>query len=176
MKSFLYKICDRSIMEIATEYHNYLATLRKKNDRSFYKIKTINNVHLVEVNKTLNNYVSTHKKIFDFYLINCEFVIKIDNEFIANKKTDCFYETDIINIYRYFLYDIHCFKSRGQNLYNINQMAININSDRCKMTYEHYINQPMHMCERKIIMNIARNPHLINSSNRNKNHSRIRKC
>ena len=44
------------------------------------------------------------------------------------------------------------------------------------MTYEYYINQPMSMCERKINMNIARNPHLINSLDRNKNDPLIRKC
>ena len=36
------------------------------------------------------------------------------------------------------------------------------------MTYENYINEPMSMCERKININIARNPHLINSLDRNK--------
>ena len=54
-------------------------------------------------------------------------------------------------------------------------MIINIICDRSNMTYEHYINQPMHMFERKININIARNPHLINSLNRNKNHPIIRK-
>ena len=53
-------------------------------------------------------------------------------------------------------------------------MTINIFSDRCSMTYEYYINQPMSMCERKINMNVARNPHLINLLDRNKNHPLIR--
>ena len=54
-------------------------------------------------------------------------------------------------------------------------MTNNIISDRCNMTHENYINQPMSMYERKIIMNIARNPKLINSLDRNKNHPLIRK-
>ena len=54
-------------------------------------------------------------------------------------------------------------------------MTINISSDRCDMTYEHYIIQTMHMCERKINLNITKNPHLINSLARNKNHLRIKK-
>ena len=45
-------------------------------------------------------------------------------------------------------------------------MAIYTISERCKMTYENFINQPM---------NIARNPRLINLFNRNKNHPLIRK-
>ena len=54
-------------------------------------------------------------------------------------------------------------------------MTINIISDRCNMTYEHYINPPLHMFERKINMTIAKNPQLINSLDRNKNHPLIRK-
>ena len=54
-------------------------------------------------------------------------------------------------------------------------MAINIISDRCNMTYEYYINQPMSVGERKINMNIARNPRLIKSLDCNKNHPLIRK-
>ena len=54
-------------------------------------------------------------------------------------------------------------------------MAINIFSDRCNMTYENIINQPMSMCERKINTNIARKQHLINSLDRKKNHPLIGK-
>ena len=54
-------------------------------------------------------------------------------------------------------------------------MTINIIPDRCIMSYENYINQLMSMCERKIKMNIARNPEFINSLDRNKNHPWIRK-
>ena len=53
-------------------------------------------------------------------------------------------------------------------------MANNIFSDKCNMTYEHYINQTMRMCERKINVNIARNPHLIGSLDRSENHPLIR--
>ena len=128
-----------------------------------------------DVNKILNDYISTNNKKFDFYFNNCEFVVEFDTNFIANIETNCFYNTDITNISRYFIYDIDCFKSRGYKFYNIKEMKINIISDRCHMTYECYINQTMSMCERKILMNIARNPHLINSLDRNKNHPLIRK-
>ena len=75
----------------------------------------------------------------------CEFVIEFDNNFIANIKTNYVYNTDVININEYLLFDIDCFKSRGYKFYNINQMTINIISDRCNMTYEHYISLPMSM-------------------------------
>ena len=54
-------------------------------------------------------------------------------------------------------------------------MTIIIISDRCNMTFEHYIIQPMSKCERKKNKNIARNPRLINSIDRNKKHPLIRK-
>ena len=65
--------------------------------------------------------------------------------------------------------------SRGYKFCKINEMIIQTISDRRDMTYKYYINQPMSMCERKINMNIAKNPHLINSLDRNKNHPLIRK-
>ena len=43
------------------------------------------------------------------------------------------------------------------------------------MTYEYYMDQPMSMCERKINMNNAKNPQLINPLDRNKKHPLIRK-
>ena len=54
-------------------------------------------------------------------------------------------------------------------------MTINSISDRYNMTYDYYMNQLMHLCERKINMNITENPDLINSFDRNKNHPLIRK-
>ena len=54
-------------------------------------------------------------------------------------------------------------------------MTIILISDRFNMTYEYSINQPMSMCERKKNMDIARNPQLINSLDRNKHHPLIRK-
>ena len=128
-----------------------------------------------EVNKIFSGYISTHNKKFDFYVINCEFVIEFGNNFIAKIKTKYFYNTDFINIKRYLLYDIDCFKSRRHKFYNINQMTMNINSDMCNMTNEYYINQRMSMCERNINMIIANNPDLINSLDRNKKHPLVRK-
>ena len=54
-------------------------------------------------------------------------------------------------------------------------MIINTVSCMCNMSYKYYINQPMSMLERRINIIIARNPQLINSLYRNKNHPLIRK-
>ena len=45
----------------------------------------------------------------------------------------------------------------------------------CNITYKNYINSPMPMVERRINFFIAKNPQLINSLDRNKNHPLIRK-
>ena len=67
--SLLCKKCDRSIIENELQYNKYLATLRKENDKSLYNKYSINNVNLDEVNKILNDYISTHNKSFKFYFI-----------------------------------------------------------------------------------------------------------
>ena len=54
-------------------------------------------------------------------------------------------------------------------------MTINSIRGRCNLTYEHYMNQTMCMCELQINLNIAKNPQLIKSLDRNKNHPPIRK-
>ena len=112
--SSLCEVCDQSIIENESEYYNYLATLRKRNDKSLYNKYNFNNFDLDEVNKISNDYISTSNKKFDFYFIICDFVIEFDNNnnFIANIQIiNCFYNTDNINLNRYLLYDVDCFKS-----------------------------------------------------------------
>ena len=54
-------------------------------------------------------------------------------------------------------------------------MIIKTVSDRCNITYQLCLNQLMHVVERQLNLNIARNPELIYSLDRNKNHPIIRK-
>ena len=62
----LCKLSDQSIIENGSEYYEYIATMRKKDDKSFYKKCTILNINLDEVNKISNDYTSTQNKNFDF--------------------------------------------------------------------------------------------------------------
>ena len=64
---FLCKVCHRPIIENESEYKEYLATLRKKNDKSLYKKYTINNINLGEVEKIMNDYVTIPKKKLYFF-------------------------------------------------------------------------------------------------------------
>ena len=96
--SLLCEVCDQPTIENQTEYMEYLATMRKKNDKSLYKKYTIKNINLDEVDRILNDYVTIHNKKVDFYFINCEFLIESHNNFKTNIETNYFHSKDIENI------------------------------------------------------------------------------
>ena len=168
---YICQVCDRSLIENPSEYKHYLATSHTKNDNSLYIKYTINNINFDEVDKILNDHITTHNKKFCFYLISCKFVIEFDNSSTENIETNYFHNTDIINIKRNLLYNIYHFIPRiykPSNVCNINHMILKTINDRCNMTYEYYMNLPMSMVERRININFAKNPSLINSFDRNK--------
>ena len=140
----------------------YLATMRKKNDKSLYKKYTINNINLDEVEKILNDHVTFLDKKFNFHFINCEFVREFDNNFTTNRETIYVHNVESNKIKSYLLYSIDCFTARGYNVCNINQMTIKTISDRCNMTCGD-LKQSMHAVGRKIDMNIAKNLQMMNS-------------
>ena len=90
----------------------YITTLRKKNDKTFHKKYTTNNINSDEVDKILNDYIATRNKKTDLYFINCEFKIEFDNNFTTIIETNYFNSIDN-NIKSYLLYYIDCFNSRG---------------------------------------------------------------
>ena len=146
----LCKVCDQKIIEKESEYKNYIATLRNKDDKSIYKKYAVNNVNLDEVDKIINDYVSTHNKDFDFYFVYCEFKIQFDKNFTANLKTNCEYKMEIGKISQCFLYCIECTESKGYKFHKINQMTITTVSDRCNMKYEYYMHPPTNPLETKL--------------------------
>ena len=146
-----------------------------KNDKCFYTKYIINNVKINEFDKIFNYYIFNHNKKFDFYYIDCEFVILFENNYTANIEINYQYNTDYINIKSYLSFYIDSCEINGYTFKNINHMIIKTVSCMCNMSYKYYINQPMSMLERRINFIIARNPKLINCLNRNKNHPLIRK-
>ena len=142
----------------------------KENDKNFYTKYTINNVNIDEFDKIINYYITTHNKKFGFFYIDCEFGIQFDNNYTANIEINYHYNTVYINIKNYLLFYIDSCESGGYKFSDINHMNINTISCKCNMSDKHYINQPMSMLERRINMIIAKNPQLINSLDRNKNH------
>ena len=85
--SIFCKVYERLIIENESEYKKYITTLRKKNDKSLYKKYAPNKVDLDELEKMLNDYITSHKKNFDLNFINCEFKIEIDNNFPTDIET-----------------------------------------------------------------------------------------
>ena len=146
-----------------------------KNDKFFYTKYTINNVNIEDFDKIFNYYISTHNKKFDFYYIDCEFEILFDINYTANIEINYHYNTDYINMNSYLLFYIDSCELAENKFKNINHMIISTISCKCNMSYKNYINHPMSMIERRINCIIARNPRLINSLDRKKNHPLIRK-
>ena len=71
--SLLCEVCDRRIIENESEYKDYIATMRKKNDKSLYKKHTFNDIKLYKVDEISNVYITTYNRKFDLCFINCEF-------------------------------------------------------------------------------------------------------
>ena len=158
---YICQVCDRSLIENPSEYQHYLATSHKKNDKSLYIKHTINIINLDEVDKLLNDCITTHNEKFSFYLISCKLVIEFDRNSTENVETNYFYNTDIINIKRNLLYNVYHFIPRVYKaciFCTIKHMIHKTINDRCNMTYKYYMNFPMSMVERRIIINIAKNP------------------
>ena len=101
-------------------------------------------------------------KKFVFYIFSYDCLIELDSNPTRHIVTDHFYNTDITNLYEYFLNELNFFISGECIVSNINQMTIKTINDRCNMSYKHYMDQPMCMCEKQIILNFVRNPQLIN--------------
>ena len=144
--------CDRSVIDSELEYNKYIACLRKPDDKSIYIKYTIYNVNINEFDKISNYYITTHNKNFGFYYINCEFGIQFDNNYTANIEINYHYNTDYINIKRYLLFYIDSCEFGGFKFSIINHMIINTIGYKCNMSYEYYINNPMPMVERRIIL------------------------
>ena len=165
-------VCDREIIENVSEYKNCTATPRKIVDKSIYKKNAINNINLDEVDKILNDYVSTHNKKFDIYFIYCEFKIQFDNNFTRDLKANCVQNIEFEKISQCFLYCIEYLESKGYIFQNINQMTLNTVSDRCNKNFENYTFPPRFPLETKLNVIIAKNPQILDQ---NINHLLIRK-
>ena len=100
---YICQVCDRSFIENLDEYQHYLTTSHRKNYNSLYIKYTINKINLDELDKLLDDHITTHNEKFNFYLISCKLVMEFDNNFSENIETNYFYNTDIINIKRNLL-------------------------------------------------------------------------
>ena len=168
--TYLCKSCGRENFENPFEYQEDTPSLRIK-----FKRYTINNIKLDEVDKILYNYIAIYKKNYDIYFLNCKFVVKFDNNFTKIIETNYIFTIESEKMINILLYAIKWCELMGYNFCCVNQMTISILIDKCNITYEKYINNPVNKVERRININIAKNPQLVKLFDRNKNHPLVRK-
>ena len=164
--------CDYEIFNDNEELNHYLATLRKRHDRSLYYKYIINDVNLNNINKIYNYHISIHNEKFVFYFFSCIIQIKFDNNMIADLDITNRYNTDYINIENYLSMYLNSLRDTEYEFYRVSHMIINIRSCICNIKFKHYQDKPMSMLERRINYIITKNPQLINQ---NHSHPLIRK-
>ena len=113
-------------------------------------------------------------KVMIYFSINCNFKLEFDNNFILNTETHYIHNVESEKVNSTLSFVIKNHEIMGYKFCCIKQMDISILNDRCNITYKNFI-KTMLMIERGININIAKNPTLINSLDRNKNHPLIRK-
>ena len=167
--TFLCSNCDREIKEFVIKY-GYSPDLGNK-----IKKYTTNNIKFDEVDEILNSYIAIYIKDYDIYFVNCRFNLEFDNNFTTNIEKNYIHNNEGDKNNNAITYFINCYESMGYKFFCAKQMHISILFDKCNITYKNYINSPTPMFERRTISNIAKNPHLINTLDRTKNHPLIRK-
>ena len=63
--------------------------------------RTINNPSFFDIDKKFNEYVTNHNKIFDLYLVKCDFKL-VFNNYTSHNKTDLYHDATIINFEKIF--------------------------------------------------------------------------
>ena len=116
MTGLLCRSCNREIFDNELELDKYIASFHNPKDKRIYKKYTIININLDDVNKLLDDYISSHNKKFDFYFINCEFKIEFDNNVTANIEVNNHYNTDYIDIMSYLSLKLIIVKMQDINL------------------------------------------------------------
>ena len=132
---------------------------------------TIDDPNLDEIDKMLNDYVTSYNKNFDIYAIRCQFFLVFDNNFKIYIETDYFFNIgDFTKTKNCFLYSIDYYRSLGYGSCNINKKIVKTISDKHWMSHKIFIQYPMQRIERQINMVFDRYPELINTLSRTTDH------
>ena len=172
--SYYCDICDQT-SNLKSKNKHLKSTTHNELEKSFRIFHSIKNPEFFNVDDLCNDFINNHNEKDFFYYVQCKFNLVFDNNFLPCIESDLYTNKTIFYWKIFLIHAIQDFINQGYKLShtsNMNNITIKI---KMNMIYEYYINQPMSMCERKINMHIARNPHLRNSLDRNKNHPLIRK-
>ena len=130
-----------------------------------------------DIDKIFNDDITNHNQKYYFFLIKCDFILIINNDFSKpiHIETNFYHNILLNNLKRYFLDHIESLIDKGHIFSHTDEMNIlNVNAKRY-MTYDNYINHPLQEIELKLNMIVDKNPHLINSQNRLRIHPLIRR-
>ena len=166
---FYLDICNNSM-----KYKYFDSLSEDEYVKSIHIEKKIKNPNYFKIHEIFIDFITQYNEKFDLYLVKCEFEVEFIN-FTDFIKTEYFFNTSIINMKKYLIFYFYHVISRGRKFSHISKMKIKTISDFSYMNYKYYLKQPMQMVERRLNINIAKNPQLINSLNRSSDHPFVRK-
>ena len=163
--------CDHEIFENIDKLNKYLSTFKKENDNAINKKIVINNINLCDVINILNYHIEVHNKKFNIYFVKCSFDISFDDG-IYEIETTFVHNNEFYKLNMQLLFFIDMMKSEGKIFNKINQMIINIHSDKCNMTDEYSQYMPYSSIERMINKISGKYPSILKNNIliRNKSH------
>ena len=119
-------------------------------DKFSYDNYSINNPNLNDIDKIINNYVTSYNKKFDISSIKCDFYLVFIDDFKIHIETQYVHnKDDLTKIKTELLSWIEHLKFEGYSFCHINEMIIKSLTDKHWMTYNTYIQQTMPMVERR---------------------------
>ena len=160
--SILCSSCDREIFDDKT----YIKTI----DRFLYIEYTIDDVNLNNFEKRINEYISYHNTKFIRYLFKLSCELEFNNNFIQIFETKYRSNYESNNMKSLLIIFIDNLSSQGYKFCRINHMTFTTMNDKCFITFEYYMKQPILRLERQMNTIIAKNPNLIKLLNQTYRH------
>ena len=131
-------------------------------DQFIYDEYSINNPNINDIDKIINNYVTSHNKKFDIYYIKCDFYLVFNDDFKIHIETYYVHNKDYLTKIKMNLLSwIDYLKFEGYSFCHINEMIIKTITDKHWMTYNTYMQTPMPMVERRFNYVFHKCPYLI---------------
>ena len=138
-------------------------------DEFIYDNYSINNPNLNDIDKIINNYVTSYNKKFDIYSIKCDFYLVFSNDFEIHIETQNVHNMDdLTKLKTQLLAWIEHLKFEGYSFCHKNEMIIKTITDKHWMTYITFMQKPMPMVERRFNCVFHKCPYLIRALHRNK--------
>ena len=131
-------------------------------DEFIYDEYSINNPNLNDIDKIINNYITSYNKKIDIYSIKCDFYLVFNDDFKIHIETYNYHnKDDLTRMKRELLSWIENLKFKVYSFCHINEMIIKSITDKHWMTYITYMQRPMHMLERRFNYVFHKCPYLI---------------